>query len=128
MIFRYLLFVIYLLQKGDKNVFQGNWIETRINQKIDIECPYKITFAHGKYRIFNACYGFDPNNPITESGIWSYETSNKLLILQKRVFYVNTPYGNNKADLKIKVKINGADSLVFKIGNLREEIILIRTR
>ena len=41
-----------------------SWIEV----SGDYECPDLLVLSASKYEIYNDCYGFDPRNPIVESG------------------------------------------------------------
>lgn len=107
----------------------GNWLESEVNGSKYVECPYRFEFGNNKtYRILNVCYGSDPQLPITEDGIWSYDSSKKIITLTKRKAYENELFHDSTPLLSIHVKELQKNFVIFYFESPIDSEKLIRIK
>ncbi|WP_298445769.1 hypothetical protein [uncultured Ferrimonas sp.] len=98
--------------------------EEWIQKEAGIECPDLIKFESNKYYIFNDCYGFDPKNPIIESG--EFKKRNNVYHLFNRQIEQQSFLLNKSATVDLKVTFQPNGEVVFKNGSNHNVFKLIR--
>lgn len=101
--------------------------QTWIQHGDDIECPDVLNIQGESYIIFNDCYGFDPKEPIIETGKIAWE-GDYISFLYRKVRQRSFLQGDAKSQ-KLKVLKNNGSELhlqdesrvfKFKISNAKE--------
>jgi hypothetical protein len=77
----------------------GEWMYSGSqNQQGMVECPDVIAFyENGEYTVFNDCYG-DAVSPIIETGKWSAEEKENIILLDKRKFTIDYYYFHGSSE------------------------------
>lgn len=119
-----LLLTKVVLSQGKFLKIQGKWVETSANGEI-IECPYQLLFEINKsYKIFNVCNGFDPANPITEEGMWKYDSFKKVITLENRKTHQAEFYSDTTKVLAIHVNNISNGTMLIHFVDPKIQIVL----
>ncbi|WP_125561731.1 hypothetical protein [Pseudoalteromonas rubra] len=80
----------------------------------ELECPDALKLKGGNYRIYNDCYGFDPKEPIIESGNIEFDNDYFYFFNRK----VNQPsfLQNGAQSQKLKVLLRNKHELNLQKG------------
>jgi hypothetical protein len=123
------LFLLLLLsfetfsQTKVENLF-GKWIEKSVNGSSPVECPYRIFFEKGKYKVLNVCYGADSSFPITEDGIWTFDAAKKVVVLKNRKAHDNNDlYVNSNSVLNIHIKEYMSNSITIYFDSEKNQAV-----
>ncbi len=100
----------------DQGNIAGKWVYTGLQEEQEIvECPDLIHLRKdGAYVVLNDCYGFNPIEPITEEGKWSYDEDNRKLTLKERRFKSNYHFITQDNLLVVPVENISSDELILK--------------
>jgi hypothetical protein len=119
---------VVLSQKKAEKLY-GKWSEKSINGKSPIECPYQIHFEKANYKILNVCYGLDPKLPVTEDGVWSYDSTKNTITLKNRKSLDNNDlFHEPKSTLNVHVKEYKTNSISIYFDSEKSLTVLQRLK
>ena len=103
----FLLFIVLI----STSVKAELWLQYGVN----LECPDAIELNNGTYIIYNDCYGFDPVNPVIETG--NYRIEGNSIFFKNRNSKVESFLGKNSENQCLEIKSKTKEELHLKNEN-----------